>query len=103
MKRKGPRGILAVGLVGQQKRRGTCIRVASLEHRECLFIFSKNIFIYLLYIYFNWRLITLQYCIGFAIPQHLYQCYLEYVSTRGHLFIIFFPVENKLCFFFFIQ
>ena len=22
------------------------------------------------YIYFNWRLITLQYCIGFAIPQH---------------------------------
>ena len=21
-------------------------------------------------IYFNWRLITLQYCIGFAIPQH---------------------------------
>ena len=22
------------------------------------------------FIYFNWRLITLQYCIGFAIHQH---------------------------------
>ena len=31
------------------------------------------IFIYLFkYIYFNWRLITLQYCIGFAIHQHEY-------------------------------
>ena len=26
--------------------------------------------IFLIYIYFNWRLITLQYCIGFAIHQH---------------------------------
>ena len=23
-----------------------------------------------MFIYFNWRLITLQYCIGFAIHQH---------------------------------
>ena len=36
-------------------------------------------FIYLLFkfIYFNWRLITLQYCIGFAIHQ--------YESTTGHI------------------
>ena len=27
-------------------------------------------FFFLIYIYFNWRLITLQYCIGFAIHQH---------------------------------
>ena len=30
---------------------------------------STILFIYL-FIYFNWRLITLQYCIGFAIHQH---------------------------------
>ena len=30
----------------------------------CLFIFLYK------FIYFNWRLITLQYCIGFAIHQH---------------------------------
>ena len=29
-----------------------------------LFIFKYK------FIYFNWRLITLQYCIGFAIHQH---------------------------------
>ena len=28
------------------------------------------IFFYYKFIYFNWRLITLQYCIGFAIHQH---------------------------------
>ena len=33
-------------------------------NRECL-IFKKYKFIY-----FNWRLFTLQYCIGFAIHQH---------------------------------
>ena len=34
-------------------------------------IFFFFLFIYLiLKIYFNWRLITLQYCIGFAIHQH---------------------------------
>ena len=34
--------------------------------------FQKNALIFLKYkfIYFNWRLITLQYCIGLAIHQH---------------------------------
>ena len=32
--------------------------------RNCYFIFLYK------FIYFNWRLITLQYCIGFAIHQH---------------------------------
>ena len=30
----------------------------------------KKIFLKYKFIYFNWRLITLQYCIGFAIHQH---------------------------------
>ena len=32
------------------------------------FFLSLNFFFF--FIYFNWRLITLQYCIGFAIHQH---------------------------------
>ena len=40
-------------------------------------------------IYFNWRLITLQYCIGFAIHQH--------VSATGiHLFSILNPPPSSL-------
>ena len=31
---------------------------------------SKRLFYEYKFIYFNWRLITLQYCIGFAIYQH---------------------------------
>ena len=33
-----------------------------------------GIFLKYTFIYFNWRLITLQYCIGFAIHQHLKGC-----------------------------
>ena len=34
----------------------------------CLFL--RTLFLKFKFIYFNWRLITLQYCIGFAIHQH---------------------------------
>ena len=33
-------------------------------------LFFKYYFIHFKFIYFNWRLIALQYCIGFAIHQH---------------------------------
>ena len=40
------------------------LRLCNSSHSVDLFIFKYT------FIYFNWRLITLQYCIGFAIHQH---------------------------------
>ena len=47
--------------------RGVCLSLhcQARSSHYCIFFFQKTKFIY-----FNWRLITLQYCIGFAIHQH---------------------------------
>ena len=49
------------------------ISIESLKKEESSRKTSTSTFLFCFkykFIYFNWRLITLQYCIGFAIHQH---------------------------------
>ena len=50
-----------------------CIKLLQLKHKTTIYKNGKFLFIIYLFIFkidFNWRLIILQYSIGFAIHQH---------------------------------
>ena len=59
------------GAVLQIQRAEEDVKTEALCSQRHSLFFSINLFICLYFLfYFNWRLITLQYCIGFAIHQH---------------------------------
>ena len=59
---------------------------SSVRHGKEDILVLKIYFSFLKFIYFNWRLITLQYCIGFAIHWH--------ESITGYVFPILNPLPH---------
>ena len=59
------------GFLGVYAQQWDCWVIWQFYFHWCFFLeFSCFFFFYYKCIYFNWRLITLQYCISFAIHQH---------------------------------
>ena len=64
------------------------LTIKPLIHFRFIFVYGVrkfSLFLKLKFIYFNWRLITLQHCIGFAIHQHK-------SATGVHVFSVLRPL-----------